>query len=98
MPQHLRARQHCCQQAGTASAIPARENIVKRFTASTTLAAGLFATLLGASGVAHADWEDTQANPGRYSHERYPMGSTLPPRPSVFLDGVQSRTVIVHHR
>ncbi len=71
---------------------------MKRFTVSTMLAAGLFATLLGASGTAHADWEDTQANPGRYSHERYPMGSTLPARPGFFLDGVQSRPVIIHHR
>ena len=40
-----------------------QENIMKRFTVSAMLAAGLFASLLGASGVAHADWEDTQAAP-----------------------------------
>ena len=62
MPQHLCARQSCCQQAGTAPVTP-QENIMKRFTVSTMLAAGLFASLLGASGVAHADWEDTQAAP-----------------------------------
>lgn len=47
---------------------------MKRFTVSTMLAAGLFASLLGASGVAHADWEDTQANPSNLHNYNYGVG------------------------
>ena len=63
---------------------------MKRFTISTMLAAGLFASLLGASSVAHADWEDTQAAP---SHHQNQSGSH-----GVGANSVHHRPVIIRHR
>ncbi len=64
---------------------------MKRFTVSTMLAAGIFASLLGASAVAHADWEDTQAAPSDPGYYHSSIG--MP-----HYNDVQSRPVVIRHR